>query len=220
MSVAHEHLLKDRPVLFVKQRKEWTEILVDWETRNQYQLLDDQGGEIGVIAEKAGGVGSFVRRALLRSHRGFEIAVFERTGEPVLRLERPFFFLFSDLTVSDPAGKVLGHVKRRFGLLYKRYDLQDATGRVFAQIAAPRWRLWTFPIADESQGRSATIAKKWGGGLREVFADADTFRVEFLQGDWSGAERAVILAAALSIDFDFFENNQGSGGLVDLLPGS
>lgn len=31
----------------------------------------------------------------------------------------------------------------------------------------------------------------------------------------SAPERAVIFAAAISIDFDFFENNQGVRGLLD-----
>ena len=60
----------------------------------------------------------------------------------------------------------------------------------------------------------AEIAKKWGGGLREIFTDADTFRVAFGAGSWTPEQRTVVFAAAISIDFDFFENNQGSGGLV------
>ena len=67
------------------------------------------------------------------------------------------------------------------------------------------------------QGQTATISKKWGGALREVFSDADTFRIEFGTASWTEEQRAVLLAAAISIDFDFFENNQGSGGIASLL---
>ena len=32
--------------------------------------------------------------------------------------------------------------------------------------------------------------------------------------EWTDAERRIIFAAAIAIDFDFFENNQRSGGLL------
>ena len=89
----------------------------------------------------------------------------------------------------------------------------DSLGHRFAQISGPRWRLWTFPV-EGANGITATISKKWSGMLREFFSDADTFRVEFGPGGWSEEQRAIILAAAISIDFDFFENNQGNAGLL------
>jgi uncharacterized protein YxjI len=57
----------------------------------------------------------------------------------------------------------------------------------------------------------ATVSRKWGGVLREAFTDADSYCVEYGSGFDEG-QRAVILAAAISIDF--FENNQGSDGVL------
>lgn len=85
--------------LFICQEKEWIEILVDWEVKNQYTILDAQRHKIGVIAEKAGGVGDFLKRGFLRSHRPFELAVFDPVGTAILRLTRRFFFFFSELDV-------------------------------------------------------------------------------------------------------------------------
>ena len=39
----------------------------------------------------------------------------------------------------------------------------------------------------------------------------NTYRVELAPMPWTEEQRVVLLAAAVSIDFDFFENNQGSG---------
>lgn len=201
--------------LFIRQRKEWTEIAIGWETRNQYEVLGSEQESLGAIAERAGGMVDMLKRGLLRSHRGFEIRVVDRENQPLLDLSRSFFFLFSDLTVMGAEGEKLGSVHRRFGLLYKRYDLRDSTGSTFARVRSPLWRLWTFPVVSARGSGNAVITKRWGGALREVFADADTFLIDFEQGSWSAQERAVIFAAAISIDFDFFENNQGVRGLLD-----
>jgi len=173
-------LIENAEQYFVSQKKEWTEILVDFETRNQYKVLDVDKKEVGTISEVSSGIGGFLKRNFFGSHRSLDVRVHDADGSPVLRLERPFFFWFSSLEVKTEGGAGLGRVERRFGLIYKKYDLVDANGRTFAG---------------------------------EIFADADTFRVAIEEGNWSGPERWVLFAAAISIDFDFFENNQGSGGL-------
>jgi uncharacterized protein YxjI len=198
--------------LYVRQRKELVEILVDWETRNQYAVMDESGRELGTVYERGGGVLDFFKRGFLRSHRGFEADFVALHREVFLHLRRNFFLFFSDLDVSDAFGRVLGRVRRRFSVFYKRYDLEDGEGRVFARIRSPFWRLWTFPIVDAAGAQRGVITKKWGGGLREIFSDADTFRIEF--ASFSEHEKAVIFAAAISIDFDFFENNQGVSGVL------
>jgi len=199
---------------FVRQKKEWAEILVDFETKNQYQVLDEDQNEVGTISEVSSGLGGVLKRNFLGSHRSLDVRVHDVEGNPVLRLERGFFFLFSSLSVEAEGGAKLGQVERRFGLIYKKYDLLDAHGRRFARIKSPLWRLWTFPVRHSMGGGEASISKRWGGALREVFADADTFRVAVEGPGWSAEERWVLLAAAISIDFDFFENNQGSDGLL------
>jgi uncharacterized protein YxjI len=212
MNALDASFLAAHPQLSLKQRKEWVEILVDFEMRNQYVVRGAGGEEVGTLAEEGGGLGAVLKRWLLRSHRPLEAALCDRSGAIVLRLSRPFFFLFSDLHVRDAAGQAIGSVHRRFGILHRKYDLRDAFGHTFARVTSPVWRIWTFFVT-AADGRAATIGKKWGGLLREVFADADTFGVDFSRASWSAAERAVIFSAAVSIDFDFFENNQGVGGV-------
>lgn len=200
--------------LVLRQRKELIEIVVDWETKNQYAVFDEAGQELGTVAERAGGWGSFFKRGIFRSHRGFRADFLTHQGQRVLGLSRDFFFFFSDLEVHDDLQRNLGRVRRRFGVIYKRYDLEDTSGKVFARIKSARWRLWTFAMEDPSGKPLGEISKKWGGALREVFTDADTYRIDLSQ--FTDAQKAVVFAAAVSIDFDFFENNQGSSGLVDM----
>jgi uncharacterized protein YxjI len=213
MSALAATFLATHPRLSLKQRKEWVEILVDFETRNQYAVRSAGGEELGTLAEEAGGLGRVLTRWLLRSHRPLDAALCDRSGEVLLRLSRPFFFLFSDLDVADSRGQRIGSVHRRFGILHRKYDLRDSFGRTFARVRSPVWRIWTFPVRAVDD-REATIGKRWGGLLSEAFSDADSFGIDFSRAAWSPEERAVIFCAAVSIDFDFFENNQGVGGLL------
>ena len=203
------------PQLFVCQRKEWAEILIDWETRNQYTVMNSQQMEVGTVIEKSGGASAFMARTFLRSHRPFEIGVLDSTGGLLLKLVRSFFFFFSTLEIEDSLGATIGRVERRFGVVHRKYDLYDQSGSLFATIKSPLWRIWTFPVRSSRGLGEANITKRWGGGLREIFTDADTFMIDFMQGEWTDNERRVIFAAAISIDFDFFENNANRGGIFD-----
>lgn len=190
------------------------EILVNFETANRYAVLDEHNGLLGMIAERAGGVGETLKRLLFRSHRGFTADVFENDGRHILSLSRRFFLFFSDLFIVDATtGATLGSVHRRFAFLHKRYDLKTADGNLFAVVNSPIWRLWTFPVKHVlGKVHNAVIAKKWSG-VSEVFTDADTFLIDFGEGQFSPPQRAVVLGAAISIDFDFFEENSAFSGV-------
>lgn len=196
--------------LFVRQIKEWIEIAVDWETTNRYEVLTYRKERVLLILERGGIFWTKIKRAIFRSHRPLSIDVVSSHGDPVLTMSRPFFFFFSTLKIQDAEGVFIGSVHRRLGLIFKKYDLRDREGRTFASIRSPLWRLWTFPV----RGSKARVTKRWGGVLREAFTDADTYLVDFGGEDWDLEQRAVFLSAAISIDFDFFENNVGGKGVL------
>jgi uncharacterized protein YxjI len=200
-------LFGNLPRIFVKQHKEWAEILVRFETRNKYVMMDEAKNELGQVVERGGGLLHVLRRLVLQSHRPLEIDVLDRDGSVVLRLSRSFFWFFSELNILSGEGERLGSVHRRWALLSRRYELRDNLSVVFADIVSRFWRIWTFPVIGRDRMGKAEITKRWGGLLREYFTDADTFCVDFGDFDWGTEQRAVIFAAAIAIDFDFFENN-------------
>lgn len=193
--------------IVIKQIRELTEIFLGIETRNKYALFDAQGAPCGSIVERGHGFFQLLKRMFFRSHRPFTIDVFDSTGKTVLTLHRKFFFFFSDLHVVDPMGNLIGSVHRRFGVLNKKYDLRDGAGNTFAVVRSSVFKIWTFAIRDAHDQEVARISKKWAGALKEIFADADNFLIEYGTAPWSPAQRAVILATGISADFDFFENN-------------
>lgn len=205
---AIQAFLGEQIVIGIKQVVEMGEVLLGFEGRNKYVINLGLIGS-GYALEASTGVMAFIKRQILRSHRPLDVEVFDPHGNLTFRFTRPFFFFFSDLRVETADGTHIGTVHRRWSWTFaKVYDLCDERGRVFARVHSPFWRIWTFPLKDPKGREVAVIQKKWGGFLRESFTDADRFTVEFGEAlRWPPEQRAVIFAAALSIDMDFFEEN-------------
>ena len=199
-------MLENQKTLYINQIKEWVEIFTDIETKNKYQILNENQTQIGYIAERSGGLLRFFSRNIFGSHRPLSITVWNSNRDIVLNCHRSFFFFFSSLYVESSSGEKIGCIKRRFGILSKKYDLLDENDQVFAKIKSPIWKIWTFKIYNFSDLEIGIISKNWGGILKEVFSDADKFHIQFPDFDFK--KKSIILAAAISIDMDFFEENE------------
>ena len=196
--------------LQIKQNKEWIEVLAGWETANSYSILDENGEKKADLLERSNGVMDTLLKQFLGSHRGFEAVLLDLDQTELLRFKRSAFFILSNLHVLDKERKLLGRAQRRIGIINKKYDLYDNSGQIFARIKSPIWRIWTFRVYISSSDKPiATISKQWSGAFKEAFTDTDNFKIEFGNHNWTSQQKRVIIAAALSIDFDFFENNQG-----------
>ncbi|WP_394835323.1 hypothetical protein LVJ94_00160 [Pendulispora rubella] len=192
------------PSLFIRQRRELAEFF-GYESRNKYEILTTEGQPILYAAEQGKSVAAMVLRQFLGHWRSFELHVFDMHRTPILRAVHPFRFFFQRLEVYDAAGRFIGAMQQRFAFFSKRFDVLDASGHVLFSVSSPFWRVWTFPF--ERAGRQvAVIAKKWGGVLRELFTDADTFRIDY-GAELNPDERALLLAAGLFIDLQYFEQN-------------
>ncbi len=203
----YHHFFESIKHIVIQQKKEWTEIILGLESRNKYEVLTPDGDLLGHVAEIGEGAWHFVKRLLFRTHRAMDIRVWDGEHQPVLIMKRPFFWFFSDIFVTDSRGESLGMVSKRFGIFFKKYDLKGRDGEVYATISAGIWKLWTFPILDAEGREVGVISKKWGGLLKEIFSDADCFHIQMPH--WTAEQKAVLFSAAMTIDLDYFEDNQG-----------
>jgi uncharacterized protein YxjI len=193
---------RSREVTIV-QRRELAE-LFGFETRNKYAIEAD-GVQIGYAAEQGRSGWAILGRLLAGHWRRFEVHFFDPARQLALRAVHPFRFFFQRLEVSRADGRLLGIVQQRLSLLSKRFDVLDASGQLLLTVSSPVWRPWTFSF--EHQGRDvARVEKKWSGLLREAFTDADRFRVQFSSSELGADERALVLAAAVFIDVQYFEH--------------
>jgi hypothetical protein len=197
--------------LQLEQERQFGEQLLSVEFGNRYAVRGPAGSGSLVVDE--GAAAALVRMflgGLLRSR----YVLRDGRDTPVLSLRRSFHRLvLSRLDVSlwagDDDGRLLGRVERNLRMLASSYDLVDAQGRRFARLERPFTSMWQFRLLDEGGQSVGAIAKQWSGFVTEWFSDADDYGVDFGERDWSLEQRAVILAAALVIDLDHFENRGG-----------
>jgi uncharacterized protein YxjI len=195
-------VLQHSSELMIVQRRELAE-LFGLETRNKYSI-EVRGAQLGFAAEQGKGGLAFLARMFFGHWRTFEIHFFDNARQLALRVVHPFRFFFQRLEVSDTVGRQLGAIQQRFSVLWKRFDVTDASGRVLLTVSSPIWRPWTFVFKRDDR-ELARVEKKWSGMLQEAFTDSDRFRVAFDSPELNHDERSLILAAAIFIDLQYFE---------------
>ncbi|KAK2467023.1 hypothetical protein APHAL10511_001281 [Amanita phalloides] len=108
-------------------------------------------------------------------------------------------------------------------------DRQQSEPSIYKQFAKvdSGFLAWDFPLFDHTGRDIGFISRAFRGFGREIFTDTGQYTVGFtpseqlsLNGDphailrdLSLDERAVILALAVNVDFDYFSRHSGSGGL-------
>ena len=191
--------LTDHSELIVRQQTEMIEVFTAFESANQYSVHTPDGAQLLHAYEESGDI----RRQFMGTHRPLSIHVVDNDRQPVLVAQRDFFWFTSHLRVSE-RGRPIGSLRRQFAL-NRKFTIADAGNRPLALLQGNIFRPNTF-IARGAQGNElARITKQWGGVSREMFTDADTFRVEFSPAAASQDFRLLMLAAAFATDLDFFE---------------
>lgn len=188
--------------LIVRQRHELIE-LAGFETRNKYEILTSAGRPFAFAAEQSKGFAGMVLRYFFGHWRSFEIHFFSPSRQEILVAKHPFRFFFQRLEVFDPQRKFIGMIRQRFGILYKKFDVEDEHGRLIMKMESPLWRLWTFPFLRRGV-QVGSVQKRWSGALSEIFTDRDNFAIEFTP-QLTQAERQLIMASAILIDLQYFE---------------
>jgi uncharacterized protein YxjI len=194
--------LKTLDTILIRQDLEWKEILTGFEAKNRYSLIDPSGEKVYRAAEES----SFLARQFLQAFRPFTMHVLNLQGNPIVKMIRPFRFLFHEVSVFDSTGKPLGTVKQEFSILSRKYAVMDPLGMKVFDIFGPVLHPWTFRILKDGM-EIGKISKKWTGTAKEIFTDSDNFNVAFPPG--IEADRKCLLLGALFLfDVLYFEDSK------------
>ena len=129
--------------IIVQQRRELIEFL-GFETRNKYEISDENKNLIGFCAEQNKGILGFLFRQFLGHWRSFELHFFDHNRQFAFKSIHPFRFFFQEFSVVDSQGVLLGRIYQRFGIFTKKFDIADAQGQVIMTMRSGFFSFWTY----------------------------------------------------------------------------
>lgn len=195
------------PELYVRQKRELAEFF-GFEARNKYAISTPDRREVFYAAEQRSGLLGMLAIYFLGHWRSFDIAFFDASRQEAFRAHHPFRFFFQRLEISA-GGRPVGVLQQRFGLITKRFDVLDASGKLLFEMKSGLFKLWTFPFY-RGDTQVAVVEKKWSGVFNEMFTDKDNFRVAFQDPSLTADQRMLVLAAAVFVDLQYFERKASS----------
>lgn len=224
-------LVLSPPALVVTRDYEWANIIIGFEQANKYTLRSAPDGKvIGYLAEESSITGT-VTRNLLRTRRPFKATIFDTDGNILFTLRRPLFLVSTSIFVESAEGETLGEVHMNWHMWRRRYDLY-ADKTQFASVDSGLLAV-DFDMRDVDGKKIASVNKDFTGFAREIFTDARQYVIRmdprfglssdgqlisdpqtvnaaseddvgYSEYEMGTKEKAVVLATAVAIDFDYF----------------
>ncbi|KAK9475227.1 Scramblase-domain-containing protein [Dipodascopsis tothii] len=225
------------PQLVIERQLEMMNVFLGFEQANRYTISDTSGNLLGYMEEEDYGFTKAIMRQIYRLHRPFSVRVSDVHGNHLLTIRRPFSFINSHIKILLPGNRnsedtMVGEAQQSWHLWRRRYNLflrEEVTDSFdqFAAIDEP-FLAFDFNIRDEESKSLGSVNRNWVGLGRELFTDTGVYilqlepsKVDELTGEtvpvqtakrMSYDERAVVLGAAISIDFDYFSRKSRGGG--------
>lgn len=224
----------NEPTIIIERQVEMMNVFLGFEQANKYAIMDVMGNRIGYMQERDFGFFKAITRQIYRLHRPFVVDIFDNFGNILMTIERPFSFINSHIkaVLPDENRTVVGESVQNWHLWRRRYELfqrayeNPSSFSQFGDIDAP-FLSFEFPVTDEEGRIIASCDRNWVGIGRELFTDTGVYIVRFdSQQSFQGVypeeftsdkvlnydQRAVVLANAVSIDFDYFSRHSRHGG--------
>ncbi|MCY4644525.1 MAG: phospholipid scramblase-related protein [Bacteriovoracales bacterium] len=197
--------------IYVLQDRQWGEAFMGYEQPDTYRITDASGETLGCILETGGSLKDDMYRQKLGSSRPLNIKVFDTDKNELMNFKRPAALLYGTITAYDNDKHIIGTAKGCFDWLNRKYELRqdsaDNRKKSFASIVSPVWNLWKFPIFDIYNQKVGMIQKTaHTPNDSDLFKCSDTYRIGFPKS-FSFEQRAIILAAVIMIDFNWFSRN-------------
>ncbi|WP_329139966.1 phospholipid scramblase-related protein [Streptomyces sp. NBC_00670] len=197
--------LFSEPVLVVNQKAKLIELT------NEYKVFDQQGNQIGSVAE----VGqSGLKKALrfvssLDQYMTHRLEIRDAYGQPQLLLTRPAKFIKSRVVVERPDGQPVGEIVQQNAIGKINFSI-NAGGQKIGAIKAENWRAWNFAITDHSENEVARITKTWEGLAKTMFTTSDNYVLQ-IHFQLPEPLRSLVVATALTVDTALKQDARGLG---------
>jgi len=205
--ISFKQTLSESEVIYVRQIVEIAE-LFGYESRNRFSIQAQNGREFGYCKEPKLDWQDAVARQFLGHWRDFDFIGTDHLGQKIFRAHHPHRWFLRRLDLFSPGDRYLGSLQQRFRWWQKEFDYLDPQGRAIATMTASLWKPWTFPVL-RGAAKIAVIEKKWSGAMKELFTDADNFRIRFIDQKLTDDQKLLLLVSAIFVDLLYFERHAG-----------
>ncbi len=192
--------LLGRSTFFIRERVAFMKLT------DAYDILDPvTGAQLGLAKEepKSAWLRLLINKQLLPT----TVVVYEADGQTVaLRIEKPFTFWRTRLSVYDAQGRFLGLLSTKMFSFKRQLIVEDANERPVGSFSG-KWLSWTRELVDGAGQVIGTMDKKWAGLAKEFFTSADNYQLTLApQASARPDQVALLLAACLGYDLIYTEN--------------
>lgn len=232
------------PTLVIERKIELFNLFLGYEQANNYEVFNSYGQVIGYLRERDVGIVKMILRQVYKLHRPFNVDLIDLEGNVLLNINRKFSLVNSHIKVTVPEDsrdvggrgvqQILGETVQLWHAWRRRYGLFKDTGdENYVQFGLIDAGLlaFRFPVQDEQGKIVSLIDRNWVGLGREFLTDTGVYVIRMdkqlsFEDQLYGGEtlsdyeltlndRAVLLANAVSIDFDYFSRHSGNSGLAN-----
>jgi uncharacterized protein YxjI len=168
-------------------------------SRHSYQIRDHEGNAIGTAEQSTGILAKLI--GAMRGPPSTKIEFREVPDNKLLFTVRRRGLLFKKVEVVDGSGKLLGRYKAKRFSLAGGFHVYDEAGKHIAEIRGKLLKSqYTFFMPD-GKTEMGKVSKKWGGALKELFTSKDTYGVEINPAFAENEKvKMLILGAAVAMD--------------------
>ena len=200
--------------LILKQEVEVMEVATGIEEANKYTVCDKDGNVMFLVEEET----TCCNRFCCGICRSFDVLIMDTLRKPIITLISPTTCnccCLRSIEVQSPPGRIIGYAKQKFTWFYPKIIIQKGQGGRGEALIAANGTFCALGkcvagdadfILTRGKEKIGKVSKKWGGATQEIFTDADTFGITFRK-DLDTTTKALLLGAAILIDFAFFEDS-------------
>lgn len=186
----------DRKTWLVKERVGFLKLV------DTYDIYDPAtGAQIGIAKERVSILVHILRFLVNKRLLPTSVEVREREdGRVILGMRRGMTLLRAQVTVTNDAGREIGHFKSKLFSIGGGFHVLDGGERPIAEVKGD-WKGWNFRFLTPDGAEIGKVTKKWAGIGKELFTSADNYMISLNEGRAFRPESApLLLAAGLAID--------------------
>ncbi|ODM98924.1 Phospholipid scramblase 2, partial [Orchesella cincta] len=200
--------------LVIKQKKEWLEIACGCETKNKYEIHDQQAQLIYKAQENS----DFLLRHWCGPLRPFILEIKDKDDKAVVALDRPFACqspccpcCLQKMAIFCPPGHLIGSIEQQNECLPELH-IKDEQNVVVFIVKKPMFTNpcgcgeAAFPVyASDGINECGRIVKGRSDFFHEAFTDSDVFGIQFPPGV-NPYLKILLMGATFLIDYMYFES--------------